>query len=49
MPALFSELSKYQPGDEISLSVTRIATATTKAENFEVTITLIADNGETQK
>ena len=49
MPALFSELSKYQPGDEVTISAVRVPTNSSKAENIEVSIILVADNGETQK
>ena len=49
MPALCSELSKYQPGDEVTISAVRVPTNSSKAENIEVSIILVADNGETQK
>ena len=48
MPALFSELGKYQPGDEITLSCSRLAQSSTRSQNFEVKIVLMPDNGETQ-
>ncbi len=48
MSALFSELGKYQPGDEITLSCARQPMSSTKSEFFEVKIVLMADNGETQ-
>lgn len=49
MPALYSEFAKYQPGDTVTVSIYRKPTATSKSTTFDVTVTLIADNGETQK
>lgn len=48
MPALFSELSKYMPGDQVTISAVRVPTNSSKSENIEVSIILVADNGETQ-
>lgn len=46
---LFAELAKYEPGDEVTISLYRPATSTKKSQSFDVKVTLIADNGETQE
>lgn len=46
---LYAELAKYEPGDEVTVSLYRPATSTKRSQTFDVKITLVADNGETQK
>ena len=47
--SLFSEMGKYAPGDTVTLTILRPATAGTNSSVFTEEVTFIADNGETQK
>lgn len=46
---LFSELSNYNPGDKVRITLYRPASGTATGETLEVEIELLADNGETQR
>jgi len=47
--SLFSEMGKYSPGDTVTLTILRPATAGSNRSVFKVDVTFVADNGETQK
>ena len=47
--SLFSEMGKYSPGDTVTLTILRPATAGNNSSVFKVDVTFVADNGETQK
>ena len=47
--SLFSEMGKYSPGDTVTLKIYRPASSGTKSSEFDVDVTFVADNGETQK
>ncbi len=46
---LFSVMANYQPGDEAVISIYRPATSSSTSKSFDVKITFVADNGETQR
>ena len=41
-------MANYQPGDEAVISLYRPGSGSSAGKSFEVKITFIADNGETQ-
>ncbi len=45
---LYKELDKYEPGDEVVVTLYRAGQGTKKGKSIEVTIKLLADLGETQ-
>ncbi|MCR5636637.1 MAG: trypsin-like peptidase domain-containing protein [Clostridiales bacterium] len=46
---LYTELDKYKPGDEVTVTLYREASAKSKENTFDVKIKLLADLGETQE
>lgn len=46
---LFSEMDDYSPGDSVKITLYRSKIIGTESNYFDVTIQLIADNGETQQ
>ena len=46
---LFSEMSNYSPGDSVKVTLYRSKVIGTESNYFDVTVQLLADNGETQE
>jgi len=46
---LFSELDNYSPGDSVKITLYRSSIIGSESNYFDVTVELLADNGETQR
>lgn len=46
---LWTELGNYQPGDTVTLTIYRMATQGSNAQQFDIEVTLLEDRGETQQ
>lgn len=48
MAELYQKLGLHRPGEKLNMTIYRPGTLGQKGETFEVSVTLLADNGETQ-
>ena len=48
MSQLYQVLGLHKPGDQVQMTLYRVDEFTNRGIDIEITITLLADNGETQ-